>query len=556
MSRLDAVLVKRRDVLIAIIVLAVLWSVTVLSPQIYHFPPDPFYFVKQLPLTYWFGIAVLCSMFTLFIYQGGKEISSQELIAIVIILIFIAVYLFGLPSFIYSNPRYLDVYRYSFTVHQMAIGNLDSYPNLGSVYTTEFQGTTILFAMLEILTGIDTLVFAKYYPLYSILILASAVIITARLFSKRPVDLLIAGVAYICLAWVQAYHLCPQSHALLLGSFILYLLVALFLSAPRSESYHTKLILLLIFWAAVCISHSLTPIILLTTMGILIFSTLIIYLGRYYSPIDFWSAVGSDGNVPVRKVTHLAVLLVIVYLSYLLISSDFLLDRIISTINHTISNLIEGNTMAVVDRNVEHPAPSYFICYTIRMLTSVSVMVAGVIGIVYTAIRQGMTKKTWLPGSLFFGLSTLGVYLIVAGYNTYGSDRSYIFLLIPFSILVMFVLGTCGRETQNSSYYSTVVRYLFLAFIISQIILFPITKYSSDPYGFISESELSGDSFALNYVDYDYPFSTPHMYTNLGHNLIQLKQQKGDYYKKSFQGDDLNRIYDGGQILIHILIEG
>jgi len=255
-----------------------------------------------------------------------------------------------------------------------------------------------------------------------------------------------------------------------------------------------------------------------------------------------------------RIITHLAVLLGVVYLGYLLISSNFMLDKIVSTIHHTINNLYEGNTMTVVDRDVDSPAPSYFICYVVRMLTSASVMLGGVISMVYTAMRQGMTKKTWLIGSLFFGLSMLGVYLTVAGYNTYGSDRSYIFLLIPFSILIMFALGTWSRNIPNNSYYDTTAHFLFLIFIISQIILFPVTKYSSDPYGFISESELTGDSFASNYLDYAYPFSTPHACTNLRYNFFQLKQQKGDYYKKSFKGDDLNLIYNGGQVLMHILV--
>lgn len=547
MSRLNAVLMRSQTVLMVIIVLALLWFTILISPQIYHFPPDPFYFVKQLPLTYWFGITILCLMFIHFICRKIEDSSSRDFLFICIILISTAAYLFGLPSFIYGNPRSLDVYRFSFTIHQMALGNLDSYPNLGPLYTTEFQGTTILFAILEILGDINILLFAKYYPLYSILVLTSAIIIIVRIFSKKPVDFLIAGVAYMCLAWVQEYHLCPQSHGLLLGSFILYLVMSLYLSASSGESNSTKLILLIIFWAAVCISHPLSPIILLISVIILFLLTCIVYLARYHLPIGFWSSE-CDGAVPVSGFTHLIMFLVVIYLAYLLYSSDFLLSRIISTINCAISNLFEGNTLVVNDRIVESPTISYFICYIIRMVTLASVMVGGMIGLIYTVVRQGMTKNIWLVGSLFFGLGAFGISLIIVGYNTYGSDRSYIFLLIPFSVIVMFVLGTTDRNMK-------IVQFLFLAFVISQIILFPITKYSSDPYGFISESELGGDSFASNHLHYDIPLSIPYTYTNWEYNLIQLKQQKGGYYIRSFQREDINRIYDGGQILMHVPVE-
>lgn len=527
-----------------------LWLLTISTTHINKFPPDAFYYVKQLPIYYWSGIILACIVLFFLLHNPQSKSKKHELIQSISFIIILMLYLFGTPSFIYTAPRYMDTYIFSYEIINPVIeAGSACIPYRGYMYQTEFQGSTILFSMLSQSIGVSTSLISKYYSIYCVFIISILIYVIARKVSKKYC--LFAPVTYLSLAWTPSYHFCPQSHALMLSIVFFFLLIILIIDKGNNIN---KKILIIIVWVAICTSHAATPILNLISLFFLFFSHIFLKYSSLFTKRNLLERISTK----MESLPHLLILFVTIYVAYLLYESNFIISRVISTLQETIDNMLYRETFVVVDRGITTPMQSYIFCYNIRMAIIIGTMMFGLLSIFYLFLKSKDRTSSFVISCLFVGYSFLGVYFVVSGYNIYGPDRSFILLLVPFSSLCSMVLHTESKLTNNN--HKTITSKIFrifkislVLFVITALFLFPVTKYAGEPYEFISESEYAGGEFILQHPSL-LPYTTfyqPLTFTNLRYNWWVLKNQQGDEYIKSFNSSDLNRIYDSDQCKIH-----
>lgn len=120
-------------------------------------------------------------------------------------------------------------------------------------------------------------------------------------------------------------------------------------------------------------------------------------------------------------------------------------------------------------------------------------------------------------------------------------DRGYIFSIIPFSLLSSFLV--LNSKQKN------VLRNVIIFLLIISIIIFPITKYASDPYNFTSESQMSMNNFNINSPTGHYSI------TNIKYNFIQLKTQRGEEYR-NIEVHNVSIFYNNGDGLLYFSNSG
>lgn len=541
----ECILKHQKKVIILLLINAfTLWLLTIATIHIYKFPPDPFYYAKQLPVFYWTGMVLICITLILSLYgQPLPKPKKHEFTEIIFIIILI-LYLFGTPSFIYTNPRFMDVYGVSYIVDRVIEAGGAHIRYTGLMYQTEFQGSILLFSMLSECTGVDILSFSKYYPIYLMFMISILIYGISRKISDKYC--LFAPIAYLSLAWIQEYHLCPQSHALILSIGLLFLLITLLTGKDTRNDLNKKLLIIMV-WSAIVVSHSATSIINLISLFFLLFSYIFLKYSFFITKRNLLEGISTK----IESLSTLLILFVTIDIAYTLYASDFIFARVISMMEATINNMLYGETFVVVNRAVTAPTQSYLFCYYLRWYIIIGAMVFGLLSIFYLFLKNRDRTSSFVISSLFIGYSLLGLYLIISGYNIYGADRSFIFLLIPFSILCSMVLHTESKLKGNThkiiaSKIFRIFKISLVLFIITAMFLLPITRYGTDPYEFVSESHYAGREFKSLH-----PISDSLAFTNLSYNHVELKQQRGEDYMNCFDVVNLNRIYDSGQCKIH-----
>src|SRR5205809_5405529 len=85
------------------------WLLTAATVRIPELPPDAFFYVHQLPSIYWLG---LISTFALFALRNLVKNRARTFLEISALLL-LALYLFALPSFAYTDPWLLATYSHA-----------------------------------------------------------------------------------------------------------------------------------------------------------------------------------------------------------------------------------------------------------------------------------------------------------------------------------------------------------------------------------------------------------------------------------------------------------
>ena len=177
----------------------------------------------------------------------------------------------------------------------------------------------------------------------------------------------------------------------------------------------------------------------------------------------------------------------------------------------------------------------------------------------------------------FIGYMGFSASLVIAGFSVFGAERGFIFGITPVVILWTLVLADVIDSNNKSTVierksnltarnhwvklYPIVLTAMIIFFVIISMLAIPITKYSSDPYAFVSQSEMAGKLFVegdLNLsrsLGYKY-YGSDYMYNNYAYNLLELKQQGGKQYREGFTRNTLNGIYSSGdQCQIYIQVQ-
>lgn len=517
---------KTKIIAILLVNIFTLWLLSIKVTHILEYPADALFYARQLPIFYWIGLFVTSNLIIYFFFVPSYN-RNQSLIELIFLIILI-LYLFGTPSFIYTNARLWDVLGFSEYVEEVINTGRISTNDL--MYRGIFNGATISFSILSMILKIKYYMVAKYYTIYFFLIVS----ISTYSFAKKSLNSYFVFIPIILLSvsWMSINHMTPQPYAFLLTIFFLPLLISIILNNTRNAP--CVILMLLLFWSAIVVGHALTPILLIIA---LIFLSILLF---YRSSLRL--------RVANKSIFKIIALVTIIYISYIFYTSDFIINRIILTLNAIYNNVIYGDFFSITDRNIGEgvtPSSSYKIGYWIRMYEIAFTAIIGLISIISLSLNSTNKKLAQIISLLFLAYFLISLSLILSGYNMYGYNRAFLFMLIPFSVLLAMVLDI---KLTNNSRYLRLFRYSIMLFIISSIILMPITRYASDPYEFIAESALSG----RNFISYHTELSNTLIFEINDYNWFELKMQKGEAYLSEFKHPYLNHIYNAGQHKIYI----
>lgn len=530
-----------------------LWMLNIHLVHITRYLPDSLYYIKNLSVYYWLGVILIMIVFILIIYAEKKStIKTGELIYFLLI-IFTVLYLHGTTPFIYTNPRTLDVFGYIYKIDLVGNALFITDP----MYFNQFEGSTLMFSTIFQCSKINSLLFAKYYPIYLMTIISLFIYVIAKKTCNKYY--IVAPFVGLSLGWIQEYHLSPQSHALILASVLFYLFILYLKQNPNdwpavflNSNDWPVILLIIVTWSALCISHALTPILIIVS---LIFTC---GLNKLLEKIDNskneLNTIISPKNAKLYK--FLGPFIIIYIISFL--RSSVAIEGVFSVITSIQSNWIMGNTLKLVDRSVSNPSLSYLFGYNLRMTIVLFTIISGFIClfIVYS-MKRNIYYDIYLGGT-YLGYLIFGMSLIIMGYNTYAFDRCYMLLLIPYSVMCSMLLDI---NTYNKRYIKKIALYskiFIILFTLSSIILLPITQNASDPYNFVSESESAGKNFCFKFngnilddpllcdpINQVYPTSTEYSFYTFFYNFIELKTQRGSEYINKI--NSVNTIYNSGQ---------
>jgi hypothetical protein len=530
----------------------ILWLLTIVTTHIVEFPPDTLSYAKQLPIFYWVGMVLNCVAFILLLGKSSTLSTKKSGLRDLFFIIILILYIFGTPLFIYTNPRIIDVYGYSsYAIDSVITTGYASAPiwQWQHEYLNNFPGSTIFFSMIIRVLGITTISFAKYYPLYLMFIISFLIYAISKKVAGNYA--LFAPVAYCSLTFVTEYNLAPQSHALMLTTVFLLILIPLLQFKKQDRDIQTKKLVLIVLWIIIVTAHPSTPIINLFCF----FVVYIICIGfeqisssrnRYFNlPRDHLIKIGGVYR-------NFLLLFGVMYVAYLIYISDFMLNKIIKLSQHISNDLLAENMFSVTAPYTINPSASYTLLYQVRWIEIIGILLLGLSSIFVLFFKNKDKISTFIVGTLFVGYMSLSAFLVIGGKasSAYGPGRGMIFGLVPCSIIFSMVLNTKLKERKYH-----IFKTILLLFIISSLLVLPLARYGGDPYNFVSESEFAGMEFVSQHPQIEITIQdfcnpgTHSLFTNHWYNLFELKQQRGDEYANRFI--DQHKLYDSGQCKMH-----
>ncbi|HIJ05877.1 MAG: hypothetical protein XE11_1816 [Methanomicrobiales archaeon 53_19] len=498
----------RKTCVTVIVFVYILYQLTLISTSITQYNANALDFIFHLPWSYWIGMLLLLFLLYLFDIKNDYNFKYIQIYHITTIILFI-LYLYGVVTFAYIYPRSLDSFMVVSWLESLEIYGISDLPT--PIYLSAFPGSLIFFLLISLVTGLKHMVLAKFASLFFMFLLSIISYITYHSITREYK--LFPAVIFIPFTWVQEYHLLPQTYALILTSIMIYLLLHLF------TSYHNKKIIFLLFIIiiAITVSHPLTSILNIIALAIIfiaiVFITIIIN--------KFFSETNDNDNAAELKIiftmSFYFLLFLIIQLIYL---STFMTEKILDTMLTNINALLDFQNMhsklAISDRFVDNPHLTYLIGFYLRWFVIIGVSIIGLLSSFFITIKNYNKMTYILFATLFLGYTSFSLLLGIAGYGVYGMDRGYMFSLLPFTIIASLVFFKFNRKSP--------LKLLIISLFIIALIIFPITKYSSDPYNFISESEMS----MINFND-----KSPIKYCSVSdseYNFIELKNQGGKEY--------------------------
>lgn len=216
----------------------------------------------------------------------------------------------------------------------------------------------------------------------------------------------------------------------------------------------------------------------------------------------------------------------------MLITSTFIFDNVVNTVSSNLQNILFSDDLisqvAVSDRYVTHPSDTYLVGYYTRWSLIGCVALLGFIFSMILLLKKRSCNNLAIC-SLFIGCISFSLALGIAGYGIYGMDRGYMFSIIPFSIIISLIISDKNNRMIKIS------RYISILFIIYAVMVFPVSKYASDPYNFVSDSLTSSRDFIEKFSPEEIQTMNDNTY-----NFRFLKSGVGpEYYEEIFRYNNL-----------------
>ena len=485
-----------------------LWFVTAADFRVSSFPPDSYYYLTNLPLVYWWGLAATLGTILLPAVSKGRTRTAKELSG----LFLLSLYLIGLPSFSYQDPRFLDAYYH--TGNSLELLNSMGWFHSPNWYVHQFPGAFSYIAQLSSVAGINPFQLMKYFPAGLALVVIFFAYVIARMFS--PNNAAIASGLILGGFWFQL-HASPQAFELPLYLGFLFIILKIIEDIPRRKMWTAiSLVVTPIFVA----SHPETPI--AVGLGLFVFLALYILI-RGAAVREALAKVGA--STIVLTATGLLWWLFIAVDARKLVQTS-ILDRAVQSLSQFPTGISPQNVPTT-------PASSYATTIIFEQVTSVMIWAGGLVLLLF--IGRFRTRERLLYG---FFLASVATIPIAAFARADVLQRSYLFALLPFGILIAWLLE---RRVALSVGGKSIYVLLKGGLIVSMLLfaaLIPITRYGVDPFQYIPNSALTVDAIAAGIPSHSILFLHPEedgwrFYAGLNGATSQPRLEQGNILNKT-----------------------
>ncbi|MBO0888793.1 hypothetical protein J2P12_06800 [Candidatus Bathyarchaeota archaeon] len=444
-----------------------LWFYTDATVKIAVFPPNGFFYFDQLPAAYWLGIAATIGLLIVCRRTEGRLRTVMEIASLFIL----CLYLIGLPSFVYENPRFLDTYQHE--------GNALSFLNTGGWYNNQvwylyqFPGSYAFFAQLTAVAGIDPFQLMLYYPAVISMIVSLLVYTIARLFT----DVYAAPVSSLVMAgfWFQL-HESPQSLELILYLGVLYLLFRAF--QDRANSRRCSLI---------CIA--VTPILVLThpeTSLVTSLGTLAFVLLEPVIRGNRFEVLRSN----IRLIGPFLIVLVLTATLWWSFVATAALRVALGIVDSAVSTGISLGPY-IPPKAPPTPSPSYAVTLQLEEGMAALTWLLGVSLLLF--VKRFHPREYFLSGLFLAAVATIPVALFG---NPDVLQRSYMFALFPAAFLSASLLGRkADLRIRRWMFVKPLGVTLILLTILFSVVM-PVARYGGDSFQTITGSALATSSVA------------------------------------------------------------
>ncbi len=461
-----------------------LWIVTASTFTITTIPPDSFYYISHLPIWYWWGFSVTLGLF----FAGRLVTHRLRTILEITALLLLALYVLGLPSFVYDTPRILDSYQH--TGNTLGLINNGGWLSSPIWYARQFPGAFTLFAQLILIPGIDSFSLMRYYVIGISSIMTLFVYTIARTYS--PNYAAPSTGVFLGALWFQL-HLSPQSLELVLYLGLILVLVKIIENPPRSKPWT---LIALVTAPVFIVSHPETVILVIPGLALFLafifvksrtmFRELIPNVGLALgallgSFLVWWSTFASEARSLIISVAESAI------------------GSLSSIAYHSARTTIPSS-----------PSYSYKFTITSELGISGAIWVLGIVLILLSRLKL-LRREALLSGLFTVAVLTVPVTVFV---RTDMLARSYLFSLLPEVILFAWLLERRSVFVLRSHSLHFAFRAILVIGMIALLAFLPLTRNGNDPEEHVPQSSLFASSVAsglqhhsillINFGEYGY----------------------------------------------------
>jgi len=460
--------VRRFAAVVSLLTVSIsLWLFSAAAVRIAVIPPDAFFYLNQLSAAYWAGLFSTLALFLARSLIVGRARTWLELAA----LFMLSLYLIGLPSFVYQNPRFLDTYQHE--GNSLSLLFLGGWLNNPVWYVYQFPGAYTFFAELTAVAGIDPFQLMLYYPVVLSIIVAFFAYAIARMFGNRYSPIVAAVV--VSGFWFQL-HLSPQSLELIPYLGLIYLLLRMF-----EDRTHWRLLTAISIGSIPVFVFSHPETSLVTSLGMVGFVILkpIVSSERLQTIKSNFSIVGP-------------------FLLALVAAAVFWWFGVATAALKTVLGIADAAAAAgfgglpyARPKAPPTPLPSYQDALFLEEGMSAAIWVAGLFTMLF--MKRFRKREYFLAGLFLAAIATIPVALFG---NPDVLQRSYLFALIPFAFLSASLLERRAELRIRGWSFLRPYAAVLMLIVISFSVVMPVARYAGDSFAYLPESDLLASNVA------------------------------------------------------------
>jgi hypothetical protein len=432
--------------------IAALLFYTVASTSVYSISPSSLGLIEVLPLPFWVGLALIGALF-----YFGRESKYYSAAAFVLLI----GYLYATPTLV-KEPVWISNSYYPFAEGELITETGHLVPRSLDILTSYHYWPLFLYfsSILTQLTRIPTDMILKGFPLLTIMLYGCFTYLIIRIRLK-PSHAILGSAWLLGSFWLRQQYFGPPGIGFIFFLLIIFVLLKLYFSPTHQRGL---LLVLVLSFVAITLTHSLTTVMTLAVTGALLLVQLL------------FQKKSLTILVPI-----LAVYALIVSTYYMLFIPRGFLALMYQNMIESIMQFITKGPLQEGGRvpGSEAQQLSYMSSWAI---VGINAAIAGVASVL--VLKDVLLKKAKDYHSIFMILfvAVMGVFGLTISYGAHeGYQRAFMFGLAPLTYLSIRLLRSKPQ--------------LICIAIVALAFLNVPAQYGSDTFRLANAEQLEGSSF-------------------------------------------------------------